>query len=169
MPAPNMFIKCHIYATCPNYFMYQYICHICTHRHQPCDQECLSYTMMVQRCQQWCYGLIVSAELIIGQISQKVHYWLSSGENYYSPTYLRDSTIFFILLNIVCNEIKNKVLPPYVNYPCHKVANYKNFHSLFFNFWHFVQAHFWQLKKNWRNYTVIFDILQLDWTIGNLG
>ena len=41
-----------------------------------------------------------------------------------SPTYLQDSTIFFIQLNNMNNEIKSKVLLCYVYYPCHKVAHF---------------------------------------------
>ena len=38
-------------------------------------------------------------------------------------SYWQDCTIFFILINNVNNEIKNKVLTPYVNFPCYKVAH----------------------------------------------
>ena len=48
-----------------------------------------------------------------------------------SPTYLQDHTIVFIQLKNVCNEIKNKVLPCYVKFPCHKVAQHRESHPIF--------------------------------------
>ena len=36
--------------------------------------------------------------------------------------HIQDSPIFFIHLNYVYNNNKNKVLPPYGKFPCHKVA-----------------------------------------------
>ena len=68
-----------------------------------------------------------------------------------SPTYPQDCTIFFIQLNNVNNEIKNKVLQPHVNSPCHKVA-----HFLFFNFNYLVWSHLWpQLINNCISHTGI--------------
>ena len=61
------------------------------------------------------------------------YYLLSTGESY-SPTaqHMQDSPIFFIQLNYVHN-IKDKVLPPYGKFPCHKVAQHWEFHFLFLN------------------------------------
>ena len=45
--------------------------------------------------------------------------------NYYSgeqAQHTQHCPIFFIQLNYVHNNIRNKVLPPYVKLPCHKVA-----------------------------------------------
>ena len=62
------------------------------------------------------------------------HYLLGTGESY-SPTaqHMQDSPIFFIQLNYVHNNNKNKVLPPYGKFPCHKVAQHWEFHILFLN------------------------------------
>ena len=34
------------------------------------------------------------------------------------------------------NEIKDKMLPPYIKFPSHKVAQHGEFHFLFFSFGH---------------------------------
>ena len=45
--------------------------------------------------------------------------------------YQQDLTIPFTQLNKVYKEIKNKVLLPFVKFPCHKVAYHKNSTSSF--------------------------------------
>ena len=61
------------------------------------------------------------------------HYLLGTGETY-GPTaqHSQDSPIFFIQLNYV-DKNKNKVLLPYVKFPCHKVPQHWEFHFLFLN------------------------------------
>ena len=59
------------------------------------------------------------------------NYLLSTGESYgLTVQHMQDSPIFFIQLNYVH---KNKVLPPYVKFTCHEVAQHWEFHFLFFN------------------------------------
>ena len=59
------------------------------------------------------------------------HYLLGTRESYgLTAQHTEDSPIFFIQLNYVYNK-RNKVLPPYVNSLCHKVADAGNSTSSF--------------------------------------
>ena len=57
------------------------------------------------------------------------HCLVSPGETYgLTAQHMQDSPISFIQLNYVH---KNKALPPYVKFPCHKVAQHWEFYFLF--------------------------------------
>ena len=58
-------------------------------------------------------------------------------------------------------KIKNKVLLPYVSYPCYKMAPYKEFQNPLFNFSHFWKVTIWLELIKWIIITLIFDILYL--------